>query len=688
MKTQAKAVFRGYANVFFMPEAGSGIVVLGVTLLCPEMALAGAVAVAASYGFARMIGMEKLFLESGHYTYNPLLVGLSLGYLFKITATAVFLIASAGVITFLATVFMAGIFLTYLRLPVMSLPFVAVSSIVYIASIQYASLPGLMYAARDSMACDVRLPFWLAGFFKAFGAVLFVPSILAGIALSVVVVRHSRILFFLALLGYYVGAAARTLMLGSAAQGFGDVNNFNFIFIAMALGGIFLIPSITSYLLAVISVATAAVLTDAITGLWHYYGIPAFTLPFNVVTLGAASALNAARHPLVPGTACNTPEETLRVASVSRLRFGGQKRTLHLPFAGRWTVWQAFDGQWTHKGSWRYAYDFVITDEHGLTHGGGGVRLEDYHCWKKPVLAPVPGRVAQVVDDLPDSPIGLANATDNWGNAVVIEDARGFFVEISHFASQSIRVKKGDWVEAGTVLGLCGNSGYSPQPHIHVQVQAAGTIGAPSLPFSFVSYIHDGEFKSNSLPGEQCAVEPLYRDKRLDSITNFMLDEEMRYAVLRNGRQVDTLPLTVKMATDGTFYFASPRGQLYFGKHEGAFYMYRVTGADPWLPLFFQALPRMPLAYREKLVWSDYLPANLASSGLRSRLADLFSSVFHRLAAVRVTQTFTNENRIESMIETNLACRRRTASAELDRHKGFASVTVENVTLKLEKNHA
>jgi urea transporter len=43
------------------------------------------VAVLAAYGFARFIGMGAAFLESGFYTYNPLLVGLSLGYLFKLT---------------------------------------------------------------------------------------------------------------------------------------------------------------------------------------------------------------------------------------------------------------------------------------------------------------------------------------------------------------------------------------------------------------------------------------------------------------------------------------------------------------------------------------------------------------------------------------------------------------------------
>jgi len=294
----------------------------------------------------------------------------------------------------------------------------------------------------------------------------------------------------------------------------------------------------------------------------------------------------------------------------------------------------------------------------------------------------VRGRVAQVVDDLPDSPIGGADETNNWGNVVVIEDARGFFVELSHFAEKSIRVKKGDWVERGAVLGLCGNSGYSPQPHIHVQVQATDAIGAASLPFSFVSYADDGEFQANNVPQERRIVEPLYRDKRLDNITNFLLDDELHYQVLRDGKEAGELALKVKMAPDGTFYFESPRGQLYFGKHEGTFYFYRVTGDDKWLRLLFLALPRMPLACRDGLRWSDFVPASLATGRMRAALIGFLSSFHPNLARVQVNQHFAGEMRVVSEIESRFLGVRRSAEVEFDRRKGFAAVRVGDVEFR------
>ena len=682
MKETLKAIFSSYAEIFFLPSGAVGAVIFAVTLVNPAVALAGIIAVLAAYGFARLVRMEKPFLQSGYYTYNPLLVGLSLGNLFQISGLTVFFIISAGVFTFLVTVFTANVFSTYLRLPILSVPFVVVSSIAYLASLRYSNLLISTHHQSWLFSTDLGLPYWGTGFFKAFGAVLFAPSVVVGLVLSGVVLCHSRILFFLAVLGYYAGAFIRSLMLGSTHQAFADLNNFNFIFIAMALGGVFLIPSLPSYLLALIGVALSTVFLDAITGFWSYYGIPAFTLPFNVVTLGFVYVLSLLRHPMVAAAVGRTPEETLGNHLANRLRYRGQEFTLHLPFAGRWTVWQGWDGSWTHKGSWRYAYDFVITDDQGRTHGGEGRRLEDYLCYRKPVLSPVRGRVVQIVDDLPDRPIGGADGSHNWGNLVIIQDARGQFVELSHFAEKSIRVKPGEWVERGAVLGLCGNSGYSPQPHLHVQVQATETIGAASMPFSFVSYSDAGEYQANRLPLEKSVVEPLYCDKRLDHITTFALDEEQHFEVLRAGQKVDELKLKIQMASDGTFYLQSARGQLYFGKHEGTLYIYRVAGRDPWLRLFFLALPRLPLAYRENLMWHDYVPVGLVTAGLREAAVGFLSSVFPNLATVKVTQTFVSESRIEAVIEAGWLRPRRTASVELDRHKGFAAVTVDDLTLQ------
>jgi len=387
-------------------------------------------------------------------------------------------------------------------------------------------------------------------------------------------------------------------------------------------------------------------------------------------------------YPLMAKCPGLTPEETVDNYLANRLRYPGEQRTLSLPFAGRWTVWQGVNGHWTHKGAWRHAYDFVIADELGNTHGGDGSRLEDYYCYRRPVLSPVRGQVARVIDNCRDSSIGSVDTADNWGNLVVLYDPRGFHVEISHFAEKSIGVKEGDWVARGATLGLCGNSGYSPEPHIHVQVQADATVGATTLPFSFVSFSNDGHYYANDGLYEQQQVEPLTVDQRLDRATNFVLDDVHEYDVLRDDRVVDHLSLTVKMAADGTFYFQSDRGRLYFGKHDGTFYFYRVEGSDPWLRRIFLALPRLPLAHQAKLSWCDYVPVNVAASGLRKIAARFLGSFWPSLAKVQVTQQFLSRERVHSEIQSKALRVCKSAEVALASDTGFASVTIDNIELR------
>jgi urea transporter/murein DD-endopeptidase MepM/ murein hydrolase activator NlpD len=682
MKPLLHAVFRSYAEVFFLQGGVVGFLLFGITMLNPRLGLAGFVAVLSAYGFARLLGMGKVFLESGFYTCNPLLVGLSVGHLFQLNALGLFFCVAAGVLTLLVTVALANVFATYLRLPLLSLPFVVVSSLVYMASLRYGNLLAATAHQPAWLTDDFGLPLPLAGFLKSFGALLFTPSVVVGAGTAALILFRSRILFLLAALGYVVGTTVRDWMLGSAVKAHGDPLNFNFLLIAMAVGGVFLIPSRRSYLLAAITVAVSPIVMDAIAGFWSYYGIPAFTLPFATVTLAVVYVLGLVGSPLIPQRIGLTPEETLDQHLANRLRYPGSERTLLPPFAGAWTVWQGFDGPWTHQGAWRYAYDFVLTDADGKTHANAGAQLEDYYCFNKPVLSPVRGRVVAAVGDFPDSPINDPDKVNNWGNLVVIAEPRGWHVELSHFAAESLRVKVGDWVERGTVLGLCGNSGYSPQPHIHVQAQLAETPGAATVPFSFVSYAEDGIFHANDLPKVGSKVEALYANKRLDSVTNFVLDEEYRYAVTRRGQPQADLLLKVRMALDGTFYFDSGAGQLYFGRFEGTYYAYRCDGTDARLRALFLALPRLPLACRDGLAWHDHAPTALVARGLRGALVGVGSSVWHRLARVRVHSRYVGESRVETEVRSRALGVKLTAAVTFDRNKAFATVTCGDWELK------
>jgi hypothetical protein len=172
------------------------------------------------------------------------------------------------------------------------------------------------------------------------------------------------------------------------------------------------------------------------------------------------------------------------------------KADLRLPVDGEWMVyWGGRDiAQNYHAADpgQRFALDLVVVRD-GQTHSGDPARLESYHCWGQPILAPAPGTVVAAVDGLPDQPIGQTDPANPAGNHVVIDFGGGEFGFLAHLRSGSLRLKAGDLVTTGQEIGDCGNSGNTSEPHLHFHLQTTPTLGqGDGLPAQFQNYIADG----------------------------------------------------------------------------------------------------------------------------------------------------------------------------------------------------
>jgi len=148
-----------------------------------------------------------------------------------------------------------------------------------------------------------------------------------------------------------------------------------------------------------------------------------------------------------------------------------------LPFDGRWFVMAGGDTRnvnhhMVERSQW-FGIDFMKTG--GVTNRSivksDGKTLDDYYSWGQPVLAPVAGVVRKVHDGDPDNPIGTRDKRNAFGNYVVIEAGPREFVYLAHFQKGTVVVKEGEKVQAGQLLGNCGNSGNTDGPHIHMHVQ-------------------------------------------------------------------------------------------------------------------------------------------------------------------------------------------------------------------------
>ena len=117
----------------------------------------------------------------------------------------------------------------------------------------------------------------------------------------------------------------------------------------------------------------------------------------------------------------------------------------------------------------RWAYDLLVDPA-----VNGSEKLEDYGCYGVPVMAPANGLVVQAHDGEPDEAPGVTsnNFTAPTGNHVTIQlEETGTYLIIAHLQPGSVTVRTGESVVEGQVIGACGNSGNTSEPHIHIHHQ-------------------------------------------------------------------------------------------------------------------------------------------------------------------------------------------------------------------------
>ena len=446
MLNKAKIIFKPYIAVLFLKDLKAGAIVLLLTFLLPSVGFMGAVAILATIIFAEFINVRDEYLKYGFYLYNSLLVGMGVGYYYEVTYATIILTVILSILTFLISFGLNRVFLKY-SLPLLSFPFALVSMIFYLASLKYTTL--FSNVLNREPLFDISLPF--EPFFKSLGTIFFMPYPIAGLLIALILLIYSRILFLSAITGFVVGVFTHSFFIPCEAA-LNSPYNFNFILISMALSGVFLLPHIKSITIAIVAVIISVVFIDAMEVFFNIYALPVYTMPFNMVTILFILLLVSVGYKYFNYNIQETPEKSLSYYLSNVFRFGGSGIKINLPFTGEWTVYQAFNGKWTHKGAWKYAYDFVIKKD-GKSYKNDGVFLEDYYAFAKSVVAPISGYVVATKDDLEDNFIGNVDRLNNWGNYIIIHSDYGYYVEISHLMKNSITVKVGDYVQVGQIIG-------------------------------------------------------------------------------------------------------------------------------------------------------------------------------------------------------------------------------------------
>jgi murein DD-endopeptidase MepM/ murein hydrolase activator NlpD len=107
------------------------------------------------------------------------------------------------------------------------------------------------------------------------------------------------------------------------------------------------------------------------------------------------------------------------------------------------------------------------------------------------------GIVVRIADNLPKQVPGKlpegATIQMAAGNHVVVDIGEGRYAFYAHMQPGSLKVKVGDKVVTGQVLGVLGNSGNTDAPHLHFHVMdGPSPLLSNGLPYVFTSFEGQG----------------------------------------------------------------------------------------------------------------------------------------------------------------------------------------------------
>jgi urea transporter len=653
ISTFIQGVLRSYSQIFFSESYWFAIPLVIVSFFDISAGLSGLLSVVTANLGASLLKFDKFSIVKGFYGFNSLLVGLGLGYYYELTLVIIAIAIFAGFLTLLITIVFQGILGKY-YLPYLSIPFLLSIWIVLSAGWMVTGTTDNqsgVYIINKLFSVGgyplVSLHQWWVGnitstflnsYFLSLGAIFFQFNVFAGIVVAFALLFYSRIAFLLSILGYGVAYSAY-LFLGMDMTQLGySFIGYNFILGAIAIGGYFYIPSKQSFMWAFAITPIIALVAAGLIGLLKPFNLALLSLPFNIILLTFIYSL---RFRTVYG---NFKEVQIQEGTPERNLYSYQSFVnrfpnfgwLHikLPFFGEWYVNQGHEGEYTHKGEWAHAWDFVIINSELTQYQDEGSKVTDYYCFGQKVIAPADGSVVLVEDGIEDNLVGEVNTIKNWGNTVIIKHAEGLYSKLCHLQKGSIVVKVGDYVHYGHIVGKVGNSGRSPYPHLHFQLQPTPYIGSKTMKYPLFAYLEEHkEIKTFSYPIRGQSISSVEESLFLKKAFNIMPGAKINWKVI-SPKGVDFVKWEIFTTPyNKTYIYCSTTKSVAYFQYDGVYFYFTHFDGDrkSLLYSFYLAAFRIPLIYIEGNKSTDSLPVNKTFNGWRLFLHDITAPFYQYL---------------------------------------------------------
>ena len=641
-----EGLLHSYSQIFFSLDKVFAVILLICSFIDPFVGISALVAGVVSILVAYFLGFDHKGIREGMYSFNSVMVGMVMAVYYDVNMPFMLMLILMAVFTLFFTLAINAQLSKY-GLPIMSIPFLFGVWTVLLVGREFSGLEltergiytineiwsygGQTLVNVYEFIDTIPLPDIFDLYLRSLGAIFFQYNLLAGLIIMLGLIRFSRIAFILSLVGFFSGYFFYGFMEGEFSHLHYSYIGFNFILSSIAVGGFFIIPSRGSFILVALASPVIAILIAAIANVFSIVQLPIYSLPYNVLVLITLYVLKLrvvpkGLNPVIEQT--YSPEKNLYQFQNQKERFANDSLFhIYLPFFGEWTISQGHDGDITHKGEWKEAFDFVIEDEDGSTYRQPGSRLEDYYGFNRPVMAAQAGIVVSVEDDVEDNSPGQVNLDQNWGNSVVVKHGEFMFTKLSHLKKGTIKVKEGDTVKKGEVVASLGNSGRSPEPHIHFQMQAAQYIGSKTLDYPVAYYMEKSEdgpvFHAFDRPKEGQTISNVKVHPLLKKAFGLIPGMHLK---LSAGEEKHDWEVFTDTYNYTYIYCHQTEAMAYFVNNGTLFYFTKFIGnKDTLLFQFYTGLYKVLLGFYQDLKVEDVFPVDAIYEGFLKGTLDLLA---------------------------------------------------------------
>ncbi|MBE9488565.1 MAG: urea transporter [Bacteroidetes bacterium] len=668
VKSLINSTVRSYSQIFFSVNKIIGLIIFLITFIDIFTGICTLTGVLFINFLAKIFGCYKSDIDNGIFGFNAVLLSMAFTFEYKFNGIFLPIFFISIILLFLLTVYFQNR-LNNKGLPFLTFPFLITYWIIFlslgnVSFIEYQDKLIYLdnYQSKEQLSAiynfvhcldSLQLPQIVSAYFKTLSSVFFQSSVLVGLVLSLGILYTSRIAFSTTIIGFaaaYYWLILLGLDLNILVQ---NLQGTNFIFMAIALGSFFILPNYKSYL-AVFFLAPIVVLF-LITGekIFNVFQLKTFTLSFSLVTILFLIFVKnryTQNHFKLIAIQYYSPEKALyKTLSNAKHLKNTLIKKFEIPCWGKWKITQGYFGKITHLGDWANALDFSIVDKKEKTYMNYGEKTTDFYAYDKPVLASAEGYVYDITNNVNDNNIGDVDTENNWGNTIIINHMNGIFSQISHLKKDSIKVDIGNFITKDTQLANCGNSGRSPEPHIHFQIQLSPVKGSKTLAYPLTNYIlyknNEISLKTFETPKENDIISRIDVSKNLSEAFNLKPNSEI---ILRNEKDLDNA-ITWKINTDSynnKYIKCEQTNSTVWFNYDGAiFSTYDFEGDTKSLLFdFYLATHKILLASYKNLKVEDFFPTMYFCNSFVLFFQDFIAPFGHFTKSKYISNSYSSDN--------------------------------------------